>query len=155
MATVEGKGLVPPKMVPVQIDGSELHYLQHVADQRDKHRNYKGSSSLWRRGSTANPILMGLVGEYAFQEYLRTRGIKVAVVDDRLNNGDGGKDAVIAGVSYQIKTSGKSYQTCFAIFADGATVTRLSNSANYARARPEAVGLTTKLPTYISTRWQI
>jgi len=112
MATVEGKGLVPPKMVSVQIDGSELYYLQHVADQRDKHRNYKGSSSLWRRGSTANPILMGLVGEYAFQEYLRTRGIKVAVVDDRLNNGDGGKDAVIAGVSYQIKTSGKAYQTC-------------------------------------------
>jgi hypothetical protein len=109
---VEGKGLVPPKPVHVAIDGSELYYLQHIASQRDKHRGYRSSSSLWRRGSTDNPILMGLVGEYAFQEYLRSRGIKTSVVDERLNNGDGGLDAMIAGVSYQIKTSGKSYPTC-------------------------------------------
>jgi hypothetical protein len=112
MSVVEGKGMVPPKPVLVSIGGSELYFLQHVASERDKHRQYRSSSSIWRRGSTADPILMGLVGEYAVQEYLRVNGIKANIVDDRLNDGDGGKDATIAGVSYQIKTSGKSYPTC-------------------------------------------
>jgi len=112
MTVSEGRGIVAPKPVCVAIDGSELYYLQHIASERDKHRGYRSSSSLWRQGSTQNPILMGLVGEYAFQEFLRTRGVKTTVVDDRLNNGDGGKDAIVAGVSYQIKTSGKSYATC-------------------------------------------
>lgn len=112
MSIVEGEGLVAPKPVLVAIGGSELYSLQHAASQRDKHRQYRSSASLWRRGSTADPILMGMVGEYAFQEYLRKNGIRASVVDDRLNDGDGGRDATIAGVSYQVKASGKSYPTC-------------------------------------------
>jgi hypothetical protein len=112
MTTIEGKGLVPPSVVRVQIDNTTLRHLQQIADQREKHRNYKNASGKWRRGSTANAILIGLVGEYAFQEFLRKRGIKAAVVDDRLNDGDGGRDAVIGSVSYQIKTSQRAYDTC-------------------------------------------
>lgn len=112
MATIEGKGLVPPKPVAVRIEASALNYLKGVAERRSRHRGYEASSSSWRRGSTENPILVGLVGEYAFQEFLRSRGIRASVVDEALNNGDGGRDALIAGVSYQVKTSGKAYKTC-------------------------------------------
>lgn len=112
MTTIEGKGLVPPSVARVQIDSTILRHLQQIADQREKHRNYKNACSKWRQGSTTNAILIGLVGEYAFQEFLRKRGIKVAVVDDRLNDGDGGRDALIAGISYQIKTSQRAFETC-------------------------------------------
>lgn len=112
MAIREGKGLVPPTVVRVRIDSSALNTLKCIADDREKHRNYKGAVSKWRRGSTANAILIGLVGEFAFQEFLRKRGIKCVVVDDSLNNGDGGRDAVIAGVSYQVKTSQRAYDSC-------------------------------------------
>jgi len=112
MSVVEGKGKVAPKVVRVPIGGSELYFLRDVAVKRDAHRAYKSSASTWKRGLCGNPILTGLVGEYAFEQFLRSRGIQTSVVDDRLNNGDGGKDAVIFGVSYQIKTSGRSYSTC-------------------------------------------
>ena len=112
MAIIEGKGSVPPTVVRIRIDSSALNTLKCIAHDREKHRNYKGAVSKWRRGSTANAILIGLVGEFAFQEFLRKRGIKCVVVDDTLNNGDGGRDAVIAGVSYQVKTSQRAYETC-------------------------------------------
>lgn len=112
MAVVEGKGVVPPSLVSIAISSAAIRFLEQVAKDRDQHRNYRNSNSAWKRGSTSNPILMGLVGEYAFQEFLKKRGVKASVVDDALNNGDGGKDAIIGGVSYQIKTSGKSYRSC-------------------------------------------
>jgi len=112
MSVVEGKGRVAPKSVQIPIGGSELYFLRDVAAKRDSHRRYKSSASLWKRGLCSNPILTGLVGEYAFERFLCSRGVKTTVVDDRLNNGDGGKDAVIHGVAYQIKTSGKAYSTC-------------------------------------------
>lgn len=112
MAIVEGRGVVPPGLVPIAISSADIRFLEQVAKDRDRHRDYSRSASTWKRGSTSNPILMGLVGEYAFQEFLRRKGVKASVVDDALNNGDGGKDAIIGGVSYQIKTSGKLYRSC-------------------------------------------
>lgn len=112
MAVVEGRGVVPPGLVSIAISSADIRFLEQVAKDRDRHRNYGNATSAWKRGSTSNPILMGLVGEYAFQEFLKSRGVKSFVVDDALNNGDGGKDAIIGGVSYQIKTSGKSYRSC-------------------------------------------
>lgn len=112
MSVIEGMGLAAPKAARVAIDGSEMYFLRDVAAKRDAHRRYGSSSSTWKRGLCGNPILTGLVGEYAFELFLKSRGVKTTVVDDRLNNGDGGKDAELFGVSYQIKTSAKSYRTC-------------------------------------------
>lgn len=112
MPIVEGRGLVPPRPVAVAVSRVDLSYLRAVAAKRDAHRRYGSSGSTWKRGLSSNPILTGLVGEFAFSQYLQSRGIRATVVDERLNNGDGGKDAVICGIAYQIKTSAKSYSTC-------------------------------------------
>jgi len=112
MPVVEGKGLVAPRPVSVALSGCDLACLQDIAAKRDAHRGYRHSNSTWKKGLCASPILTGLVGEFAFSQFLKSRGIKTMVVDDRLNNGDGGKDAVINGVAYQVKTSAKAYSTC-------------------------------------------
>lgn len=112
MATIEGKGVVSPRPISIAIESSEMRFLARIAKDRDAHRGYRQSRSAWQQGSTADPILMGLVGEYAFQKFLRSRGARATVVDDSLNSGDGGIDATVYGVSYQIKTSAKSYGTC-------------------------------------------
>lgn len=112
MAKIEGKGLVAPKAIAVSLSRNEISVIQSAAFDRDAHRGYATSRSQWKRGSTSNPILLGMVGEYALQKYLRCNGVAASVLDCKLNDGDGGKDATIAGVSYQVKTSGKSYSTC-------------------------------------------
>lgn len=112
MAIIEGIGQAAPNPVCVRLTISELLFLEQAAFLRDRHRQYRNSTSGWKRGSTPNPIMMGLVGEYAFQKFLGNRGITASVVDTSLNNGDDGKDAIIAGVSYQIKTSAKSFAIC-------------------------------------------
>lgn len=111
MAVIEGQGMAAPNPIKVAIKQAEIRHLELIASQRNKHRGYTRSNSSWKRGSIDNPILMGLVGEYAFQLFLKGRGITASVVDDSLNDGDGGKDAVIAGVTYQVKTSGKLFKT--------------------------------------------
>lgn len=112
MPIVEGKGLVPPRPVSIPVSTADLSYLRAIASKRDAHRRYGNSSSTWKRGLANNPILIGLVGEFAFSQYLQSRGIRASVVDERLSNGDGGKDAVICDTAYQIKTSAKAYSAC-------------------------------------------
>lgn len=112
MATVEGRGMVAPTPVRIPITQLDIRWLERVANKRDKHRGYGRSSSQWKRGSCSDPILVGLVGEFAFERLLRTRQLPGKVVDDSLNDGDGGKDAEICGVTYQVKTSQKIYPTC-------------------------------------------
>ena len=109
---VEGKGAVEPRPARVRITNSDLAVLRCEADRRNRHRSYSSSASQWSRGLASNPILIGMVGELAIETFLQSRGIKCSVLDFSLSDGDGGKDAVIAGVSYQVKTSAKSYDTC-------------------------------------------
>jgi hypothetical protein len=112
MAVIEGKGLSAPPMVSVRLDQSELSHLERSAKERDRHRNYKSASSVWRKGSTASPVLVGMVGEYAVEKFLCSKGISCRVLDEQLNDGDGGVDSIICGVTYQVKTSTKIHETC-------------------------------------------
>lgn len=112
MVTIEGRGLVSPSPAFVPIDKHDLNTLREIAAKRDQHRNYANANSTWARGLRANPILVGLVGELAIERFFGWKGLKTRVVDPELNDGDGGKDALIHGKKYQIKTSGGRYETC-------------------------------------------
>ena len=109
---VEGKGRVAPSPVKVLITRTDVAVLSYEAERRNAHRSYASQFSTWKRGLTANPVLVGMVGELAIERKLKDLGVNCSVIDFSLNNGDGGKDAEIAGVAYQIKTSTKTYSTC-------------------------------------------
>ena len=112
MVVIEGKGIVRPNPIRVAFSKADLNLLSDIAERREQHRGYSRSKSKWKSGSTGNPILCGLVGEFAFQEFLRRRGVKTSIVDDSLNSGDGGIDGRICGKTYQVKTSRRAFQTC-------------------------------------------
>lgn len=112
MAVIEGLGNVAPPLVDIRIDDSAMACLTDIAIERNRHRGYSFSSLQWKRGSCSNPILVGLVGEYAVEQYFKRAGLQCSIVDSSLNNGDNGIDFVFAGVTYQIKTSEAIYNTC-------------------------------------------
>ncbi len=112
MAVTEGIGNVAPSLVDIKIDASAIACLKEIAVERDRHRGYGSSSLQWKRGSCSNPILVGLVGEYAVEQYLKRAGLRCSIVDSSLNEGDNGIDFVFAGVTYQVKTSEGIYGTC-------------------------------------------
>jgi hypothetical protein len=109
---IEGKGNVEPCPVRVSISKADLALLSSEADRRNRHRGYASGGTAWKRGLTRNPILMGMVGELATERFLCEQGIRCTVLDFSLNDGDGGKDAEIANVVYQVKTGSGMFATC-------------------------------------------
>lgn len=110
MVVKEGVGLAPPAPIKWTLAPSSVRELEQIARDRSSHRRYGYSRSTWKQGSCSNPILVGLVGELATQELLSSRlKQQVTIVNDKLNNGDGGIDLKIFGCLYQIKTSQKIY----------------------------------------------
>lgn len=101
---VEGKGKVSPSPYICKLASSEIAYLQDVAQKRDKHRGYSNFQSKWKNGCIANPIFVGLVGEYVFWRALKSNRINATTDIDVLNSGDGGVDLCVCGHLYQVKT---------------------------------------------------
>lgn len=99
----------------------DLIYARSVSERRNKHRAYASFSSKWKKGVCKDPAFIGTIGELALQHFLRNRGIACCVVDDSLNNGDGGIDLQWCGARYQVKT-------CQAISPDELFVRRVKDN---------------------------
>lgn len=112
MVEHEGRGRVAPSPIQIKVQPADMRWLTEVAMRRDEHRGYSMSRDSWKRGMVSNPTLIGMVGEFAIERFLLRRGIASSFVDDRLNNGDGGVDGEIHGITYQVKTAQRLYSTC-------------------------------------------
>lgn len=113
----EGRGAIAPMPVDIEVDRHTQVVLLMEAERRAAHRRYGARSDAWGRGLIQNtngvsravaPILVGIVGEWAFAEYVNTRlHRRFCETDMTLNNGDGGRDFEIASAVHQIKTRQK------------------------------------------------
>lgn len=112
MVAREG-GVCAPAPVKIPVNQYDVRYLTRIGEERDARRTeYRSSRSKWKQGSCSNPVLIGLMGEYGTQVFLSRRiGTPVKIVDDTLNNGDGGTDLKLFGLTYQIKTSQGVYDS--------------------------------------------
>ena len=104
---VEGVGLKAPAPVKVSMMPEEYDVLRDAAAQRAAYRGYARRQDAWGRGFIRDPILVGLVGEYANCKFLSRRGFPCEVDLTLRPYGDGGRDIVVAGLRLEVKTRRK------------------------------------------------
>lgn len=103
----EGVGLHPPKPFPVHLTKPEVNESRQWALRKaEKYRNRKDT---WGKGiihQHGAPDLIGALGEKAFQLWGERSGIRMPLPNWMLieGGGDGGIDAVVSGVSVDVKT---------------------------------------------------
>lgn len=117
---VEGVGVVAPQKVSFVLTEAELFALFGCAKDRARHRDYGSRDDKWGRGikggltvggigelsQQERPIFIGLLGEYATQQYIDRRfpTAKCVVDTSLLESGDFGVDLQAFGLKMQIKT---------------------------------------------------
>jgi hypothetical protein len=84
-----------------------LRVLREAATTRAQFRGYARRGDAWGRGFIRDPILVGLVGEHAWCDYLRHRGFPTWVDLSLRVTGDGGRDLQVCGLTFQVKTRRK------------------------------------------------
>lgn len=113
MRTTEGVGLVPPRPVSVRLSDKDIAYVLTMTDKRLAARRYDLRKDQWGRGLNNDPklpILVGLMGEQAFSNWVFTELGIVAPVDDSIvDRGDGGIDFRVCGYKVQVKTARANY----------------------------------------------
>lgn len=116
MWTTEGKGKVPPRVVPVAMDRSDIRICSEDARGRSRYRGYGVRNDKWGRGLIGDdtgilPVFYGNLGEVAFARWATGR-VGVLVTPDwrRMIFGDRGRDFVVAGYRIQVKTAATDYR---------------------------------------------
>lgn len=102
---VEGMGLVEPTPIRVPYTPTCYEAYRRESEKRQTFRQYGIRKDKWGRGFVTDPVLVGLMGEWAACQWLSPR-IGVGIQPDtRLHRlGDGGKDIEVFGRSIDVKT---------------------------------------------------
>lgn len=104
----EGSGWVKPKTVSLDLDRTVIRICQDVAEKRESYRNYSASNDIWKRGLAPNAVLIGIIGEFAFSQWLyQFCGVHCPVDSDNHKNGDPGFDFHPFEIRIQVKTRGQ------------------------------------------------
>lgn len=101
---IEGKGNVCPKPESIMVPDFVHRSLSQIAEERNSFRGYSTGNTVWKRGLTGNPILKGLLGEWALCTHLRSCGVSPQWEPSLMVCGDDGKDVCAGGYSIQVKT---------------------------------------------------
>jgi hypothetical protein len=101
---VESVGIVAPKPVVIDIPNSARESLAKIAEARGIHRRYASRLDQWGRGLTSDPILKGLLGEFALVFHLTSHGLRPYWSYIFHQEGDAGIDVECNGIKIQVKT---------------------------------------------------
>lgn len=109
MVMREGKGRVAPVGVVVRLTPGEVRSAADLAIKRERFQRYGESGDAWRRGLIRNPTFFGLLGEFAFARWCNTHaGCAITVDTENRRSGDGGRDFVVEGLRFDIKSRATS-----------------------------------------------
>lgn len=102
----EGSPMTPPRSIEVYVPSGVLAEYQQAADRRREDRGYDSRSDQWGKGLVDDPIVCGLVGEYAAATVLNAANLGLSLTVDLIDRptGDGGQDFNIVGKTVQVKT---------------------------------------------------
>ncbi len=121
MVNCEGKGIVPPKQIPIRVTPAIMAVAHDAAVSIGEFRkNWQRGATTWERGLVKGaempfvgkvqkhvmPSYVGICGELLFAELVNARLRKRLFIPNTatLKRGDGGADFVVCDIPFQIKT---------------------------------------------------